>query len=182
MAIAQVILTCLTGYIGIRTCADDQPGSGLYINDLPGISNEVLQMVTDYESETYLQTWKEIEERTILQYRTRLMAKLNECYQINQMDTVECIACENQELLALSLWYLFGYQIMVQALLNWNNTRFTTVDRVNVEEIRDYYFAEFERELTFAVQGIDVEDSDCVNNEKECLQQNGKVHFRWSVM
>ncbi len=158
------------------------PGSGLFINDLPGISNELLQAVTDYESETYLRTWQQVQQEAILLFRSSLLVELNKCYQINKMPTVECIACEHKELLALSLWYLLGSQVMNLALKNWNNTRFSTVDREAVEEIRDEYRVRFESELANAVQGIDVEKSACLNTETNCLQQNGRIHYRESLM
>lgn len=182
MAIGTQILACLTDYIGLKACEETQPGSGLFINDLPGISNELLQAITDYESETYLETWRQLQQEAILLFRSSLLAELNKCYQINKMPTVECIACENKELLALPLWYLLGSQVMNLALKNWNNTRFSTVDREAVEEIRDEYRARFETELANAVQGIDVEKSACLSTENDCLQQNGRVHYRESLM
>lgn len=182
MAIGVTILACLKDYVGLISCAEAEPGSGLFINNLPGISNELLQAITDYESETYKATWDQIQQEAILLFRSSLLAELNKCYQINQMQTVECIACEHKDLLALALWYLLGSTIMNTALKSWNNTRYSTIDRQAVEEIRDEYRVAFEKELANAVQGIDVEKSDCLNTEKTCLQQNGRVHYRESLM
>lgn len=182
MAIGTVILECLEDYIGLISCEEVTPGSGLFINSLPGISNELLQAITDYESESYTNTWRDLQKEAILLFRSSLLAELNKCYQINKMPTVECIACANKELLALALWYLLGSTIMNAALKDWNNSRYSTVDRQSVEEIRDEYRVSFERELTVAVQGVDVEDSPCINNENKCLQQNGRIHYRESLM
>lgn len=182
MPTGTVILACLTDFIGIKTCAETEPGSGFHVNDLPGISSEVLQVITEAEEETYLNTWNQIQKRTILMFRSMLMAQLNQCFQINKPETVECLACENKDLLSTALWYLMGQQSMVQALNNWNNSRYSTVDRQSVEEIRDYYYSQFEVELSNAVQGIDVGCSDCINNERNCVQQNGKIHTRYSLM
>lgn len=182
MALASTILTCLTDYIGLVSCDQPEPGSSLFINDLPGISSELIQAITDYEAETYLKTWSIIQKETILLFRSRLLTELNKCYQINKMDIVECIACENKELLAVALWYLLGSQVMNWALKNWENSRYSTVDRQAVEEIRDDYRITFEQEIANAVQGIDVEKSDCVLKDNHCLQQNGRIHYRESLM
>lgn len=178
MALATTILACLTDYIGLVSCEESTPDSGLFINSLPGISNELLQRITDYEAESYKQTWQDLQKEGILLFRSSLLAELNKCYQINQMATVECIACENKELLAVPLWYLMGSVIMNAALKDWNNSRYSTVDRQTVEEIRDEYRLCFERELGYSVQGIDIEKSACIRNEKNCLQQNGVIHYR----
>lgn len=183
MATAQTILECLTGFIGLRDCdAETEPGSGLFINDLPGISSEVLQTITEAEEETYKTTWDNIERATILSFRSQLMAQVNKCFQINKMETVECLACENKDLLSISLWYLMGQQVMLWALYNWNNSRFSTVDKKSVEEITAYYSSQFDIEISSAVKGIDITCSACVNNEKECVVQNGPIHQRWSLM
>lgn len=182
MAVGTTIIDCLKDYVGLISCEETTPGSGLFINHLPGISNELLQAITDYESETYKATWDQLQQEAILLFRSSLLAELNKCYQINKMQTVECIACENKELLALPLWYLMGSVIMNAALKSWNNSRYSTVDRETVEEIRDEYRVAFEKELANAVQGIDVEKSDCLTTEKSCLQQNGRIHYRESLM
>lgn len=182
MANGAVILECLTGFVGVRSCFEGEPGSGYYINDLPGISSEVLQAITEAEEETYFNTWLNIQKRAILSFRSELLSKLRECYDIKQLDTVECLACENKDLLSTSLWYWLGVATMNQALMNWNNTRYTTVDREAVEEIRNFYQVEYEREIKNAVMGIDVENSACINTERSCLQQNGTYHFRESMM
>lgn len=176
------IVECFTGFIGILGCNTSTPGSGLYINSLPGVTLEMVDKIADAEQVTYLGVWAEVEQRGILRFRTALMAKLNECYQINQRATVECIACENKDLLATSLWYLLGSELMVERIYSNRINRYTTIDKEQAVELRDHFSVEFERELALAVQGIDVESSDCVDNETDCLQQNGPVHWRESAM
>lgn len=182
MATGTAILTCLTNYVGLQACEETEPGSSLFVNDLPGISSELVQMITEGEEETYLVTWAKIQQQAILMFRSKLLAQLNECYQINKMATVECIACENKELLSVALWYLMGFKITTWALNNWNNTRFSTVDRQSVEELGSQFYVDFEMELKNAVLGIDVENSDCIENEDSCIQANGRIHNRESMM
>lgn len=176
------ILECFTGFIGILGCNSATPGSGLYINSLPGVTLEMVDKIADSEQVTYVGVWQEVEQRAILRFRTQLMAKLNECYQINQRTTVECIACENKDLLATSLWYLLGSELMVERIYSNRINRYTTIDEDEAKELRDHFTVEFEKELALAVQGIDVESSDCIKDETDCLQQNGPIHWRESAM
>lgn len=184
MAIGSVILACLFDYIGIERCDDPEtvePGSGLFISDLPGMTNAVIQAITDPEDETYIVTWKKIQNRAILTFRTHLLSELNKCLQINKMDTIECLACENKELFALALQNLLGSFTMIQALYNWNLSRYSTTDKKAVEDMKDYYFSQFQTELATAVQGIDILNSDCIVKENTChVAKNGRISIQQS--
>lgn len=176
------IIDCFTGLVGILGCGNEVPGSGLYINSLPGITLEMVDNIADAEQVTYLGVWKEIEARGVLKFRTALMAGLNKCYQINQRDTVECIACENSDLLAIAFWYLLGRELMDERIYSNRINRYTTIDLEEAKELRSHFQVVFEEELAAALQGIDVKNSDCINNETDCLQQNGSIHYRESIM
>ena len=182
MAIASTILNCLTGYVGITTCTDEEPGSGLFIDSLPGVSPEMLQAIAEPNTPDYISEWSKIEHRAILAFRSLLLAKLNECYEIHNFSTAECIACENQDVLAVALWYLFGHYVMGAALASWTNSRFSTVDRQQVEELQADYYVQFERELTNAMRGIDLCQDKCIQqNEPGCVVPNGRISFRESL-
>lgn len=177
------ILDCFTGFIGLQGCQQSEPESGLYINSLPGITLERMDKIADAEQKTYKGVWDEVEKRALLRFRTSFMAELNKCYQINERATVECIACDNKDLLATSLWYLLGHELMIENVFSNRINRYTTIDKGEARELADYYLVQYEKELKYAVQGIDVEDSDCLSNESDCpLQQNGDIHFRESAM
>jgi hypothetical protein len=182
MADAPDILQCLTGYIGILGCGTTEPGSGLYINSLPGITMGMIDGIADSEQITYIGVWKDVEKRGLLKFRTAFMAALNKCYQINERATVACFACENKDLLATSLWYLLGRELMDERIYSDRINRYTTIDRDEAIELRDHYQVTFEDELKSAIQGIDVEHSCCIQNEKDCLPQNGDIHYRESMM
>ena len=182
MADAPDILECLTGYVGIMGCGGNAPESGLYINSLPGITLEMVDKIATSEQVTYIGVWKEVEKRGLLKFRTAFMAALNKCYQINERATVSCIACENKDLLATSIWYLLGREIMDERIYSNRINRYTTIDRDQAIELRDHYQVTFEEELAAAIQGIDVEHSDCIANETDCPQQNGAIHYRESSM
>ena len=177
------IFQCLTGFIGLDGCGATEPASGLFINSLPGITLKRVDSIANHEQKTYVGVWQEVEKRSLLRFRTQLMAQLNKCYQINERATVECIACEFKDLLATSLWYLLGHELMIETIYSDRVNKYTTIDRQQAEELREYYLVQFEKEIAAAVQGINVENSDCVNQETDCpLQQNGAIHFRESGM
>jgi hypothetical protein len=182
MADSSDILECLTGYIGMMGCGNEVPGSGLYINSLPGITMEMVDKIADAEQVTYVGVWVEVEKRGLLMFRTAFMAELNKCYQINERTTVSCLACEYKDLLSTSLWYLLGRELMTERIYSDRINRYTTIDREQAIELRDHYQVTFENELAAAVQGIDVEHSDCIANEEDCPQQNGAIHYRESSM
>lgn len=182
MADAPDILQCLKGLVGIKGCSGEEPGSGLYINSLPGVTLEMVDKIADAEQVTYLGVWKDIEDRTIRRFRTLFMAGLNRCFQINERTTVECMACENADLLATSLWYLLGKELMEERIYSNRINRYTTIDVDEAKELRDHFQVSFEEELEAALQGIDVQNSDCLATETDCLQQNGAIHYRESIM
>lgn len=177
------ILSCFTDFIGLAGCQTGEPASGLYINSLPGITLERVDKIANSEQVTYIQVWHEVQKRTLLRFRTSFMAELNKCYQINERATVECIACENKDILSTSLWYLLGHELMIENIYSNRINRYTTIDKEEAKELRDYYLVQYEKELEYAVQGINVEKSDCLVNETDCpIQQNGSIHFRESMM
>lgn len=142
----------------------------------------MVDKIADSEQITYLGVWEDIESRGIRKFRTAFMAGLNRCFQINERATVECLACENSELLATSLWYLLGVELMEERIYSNRINRYTTIDKDQAIELKDHFLAQFEKELEFALQGIDVQSSSCVSNETDCLQQNGPIHYRESLM
>lgn len=177
------ILQCFTDFIGLQGCHLGEPASGLFINSLPGITLERVDKIADSEQVTYVGVWNDVQKRALLRFRTSFMAELNKCYQINERTTVECIACENKDLIATSLWYLLGHEMMIENIYSNRVNRYTTIDKEESKELSAFYLTRYEEELAAAVQGINVEQSDCLDNETDCpIQQNGNIHFRESMM
>jgi hypothetical protein len=60
------LITCLTNYIGISDVSGhDEPVSGDYINDLPGIATNSFNEIAEDEEYSLAQTWVDIEKRSI---------------------------------------------------------------------------------------------------------------------
>lgn len=85
------------------------------------------------------------------------------------------LICNNKEAFATALWYLCGAELMVQALassrLNW-----ITLDKEKLNELKNYFEAEYEKELTNVIRGIDLDTSDA------CVECNAPVTIRESRM
>ncbi len=58
-------MDCLKDYIGIRHCSQEYPPSGLYLNNLPGISTELVDKIANSEQVTFLGVWEDVQTRAI---------------------------------------------------------------------------------------------------------------------
>jgi hypothetical protein len=76
-------MDCLIDYIGIREVAGTVPESGVYINSLPGISTEVIQLMADGEQITYKGVWDDVQTMAAKRLYADLIAKLKAKYKIN---------------------------------------------------------------------------------------------------
>ena len=50
-------MNCLQNYIGLQGCSADVPLSGIYINDYPGMSSELLEKIATPEQASYIGMW-----------------------------------------------------------------------------------------------------------------------------
>ena len=54
-------MNCLTDYIGLRSCSQGSPLSGLYINDYPGMYMELLEQISSPEQKSYAGFWESVQ-------------------------------------------------------------------------------------------------------------------------
>jgi hypothetical protein len=79
-------MQCLENYIGLRgLCNSTAPESGLYINDLPGISLKVLDKISNEEQVTFFETWKTIQRRTLQRLNTAVVNAMQKKYRLNKL-------------------------------------------------------------------------------------------------
>jgi hypothetical protein len=78
-------MNCLTDYVGLRGCGDTTPPSGLYVNDLPGISNEILVKLTNQETATYVDVWNMIQQRAGLRFSLDVREAMGKHYKLNSL-------------------------------------------------------------------------------------------------
>jgi hypothetical protein len=78
-------MQCLTDYIGIRWCKATEPESGLWINDLPGISLKALDKIADEEQVTFLEAWNTIQRRAVRRLNSAITNGLSKRFKLNRL-------------------------------------------------------------------------------------------------
>ncbi len=149
----------LKGYIGLLSGGSVEAESGLYIDALPDISLQVLEDITTNEQDG-CETWSRIEDRGILKFRTLFIAEVNKCHKVHDIEVCECLIQSNKEILATALWYLLGAEVMLTRRAS-ARINMATIDRNKPKELRAYFEDQFQKELTIAVNGIDIHASEC---------------------
>lgn len=54
-------MDCLKDYIGIRHCSQEEPESGLYVNNLAGMSTELADKIANSEQVNFLGVWNDVQ-------------------------------------------------------------------------------------------------------------------------
>jgi len=75
-------MECLRSFIGLLGCTDETPGSGLYINSLPGLSSEVLEAIANSEKVTGATTWSDIQTRALKRFHTDVLVEFRKRYRL----------------------------------------------------------------------------------------------------
>lgn len=161
----------LKGFIGLSSQDGVEAESGLYVDSLPGVSSEVIARVKDDRDEIDT-LWDKIEWRALLKFRTLFTAELNKTHKVHDQAICECLIRENRILLATSLWYLMGAEVMVERITS-NRVNVATINKNTPRELKDMLEDSFRKELSEAVLNIDVHASDCFDND--CPEPAGLI-------
>lgn len=79
-------MRCLKDYVGLREGCTFAPSvSGLYLNQLPGITIEKMDDVASEDQVTYKQLWDDIQETTIHTFREDVIAEFDRRYLLKQV-------------------------------------------------------------------------------------------------
>jgi hypothetical protein len=161
------MLTCFIDYIGLSYCEGvyEQPGSGLYLNSLPGISIESIDKIADSEQVTYLGVWADVQTAAVAQFRIDVMTELNKCFKLERGCDYDVLICNNAETLVQAWKYCLGVWLMIFRITSPRLNRFTTIDAKQAAELKDFYQVEYEKALKQAVLLMDT--SEC------CMQCAG---------
>jgi hypothetical protein len=157
-------MECFIDLVGIKGCGEIPDGG--WINTLPGISLEVIDSMADSEQITYKEVWADVQKEASVQFKHDLIAKINECYDINTECDYENIICaeENVSILTVAWRFKLGNQLMIERLyssrINW-----VTLAKEQASELKDFYQVEYEKALSQAVKFMDL--SEC------CLKCGG---------
>jgi hypothetical protein len=167
-------LDCLIGYIGLASSIGTAE-SGLYLDALPDINLNNTKKIADSgqrenDVPSVEDVFNDVQQRSILKFRTFFTSELNRCFKVFKRDSIDCLICENKELLVVALWYLMGAEMLQERLGSERINRFTTVDRTRSKELQQTFMEEFFSELANAVPGIDIDGSDCFEDDEhpEC--------------
>lgn len=171
------MIDCLTGYIGLSSEYDTQPAeSGLYVDALPDISYADLGKLTQGNTDAD-DLWLQIEQRAIYKFRTLFIREVNKCHKLSDVAKCECLICSNKELLAVSLWYLLGAELMYARQTSSRQNTYTTLDHGKAKDLRLYFEEQAERELETAVRGIDIHSSPCFTSQAEQPEERDVIRF-----
>jgi hypothetical protein len=69
-------MSCLTDFIGLRSCTTEDPISGLWINDYPGMSSELLEKIASQDQVTYLGVWASVQRQAYQKLKTDIQTVL----------------------------------------------------------------------------------------------------------
>lgn len=156
-------MDCLVGYIGLAN--GTAANSGLYLSDLPGISAESVAAIANGDQSDAEAVLHEVEVRAIAKFRTLFTREMNRCWRISNRSEIECIICENKELIAVALWYLIGAEMMLEKINSERVNRFTVTSKKDYQELANQFMNDFYTELQTAVAGIDITNATCIEKE-----------------
>ena len=69
-------MNCLTDFIGLQGCGNVTPISGLYINDYPGMSSELLEKISSPEQASYYGFWESAQRVAYTRLKKDIQAAL----------------------------------------------------------------------------------------------------------
>lgn len=78
-------MQCLNNYIGINWCNATLPASGLYVNDLPGLTLKSIDKTASDEQATFIQVWQQVQKRALRMLGSAIVSGFNSRYRINQV-------------------------------------------------------------------------------------------------
>jgi len=78
-------MDCLLNHIGILGCNSVTPPSGVYINELPGISLKSIDKIADSEQATYLGVWDDVQKRTVRKFGTAITSYFGRKYEVKKL-------------------------------------------------------------------------------------------------
>jgi hypothetical protein len=165
-------MTCFIDHIGLAYCEPgvyNIPSSGIYLKSLPGISIESIDKIADSEQVTYLGVWDDVQTSALAQFKLDVINEMANCYQISKDCDYDALICENIEELTLAWKYLLGVWLMIFRLSTDRLNFFTTIDREQARELKDFYQLEYEKSLK---QGVQLMNTDSC---KLCCGGNPQV-------
>jgi hypothetical protein len=156
-------MDCYIDYVGLTNCvgAYETAPSGQYINTLAGITWDKVDNLGDAEQRNWRGVWRDVQLNASRRFKLDVMTAINGCYRVSKDCDYEAILCDeaNMEKLTSAWMYLLGINIMHEQLYTPRLNRYTTIDRKQAEQLRDFYQTEYTAFLQQAAPLLDV--SEC---------------------
>jgi hypothetical protein len=159
---AVFYMQCFLDYITFPICQPtymDGPAATtpepLYITQLPGITFKLLDSLVEADQITIAGLFSDVQSRALRRFRhdyNRKFAKKYEGFCCSDEDCdPEKIACDYKELFQDAWLYCLGIELMHERLYSSRLNRFTTIDKEQAAELKDFYTVEYEKFLNGAL-------------------------------
>jgi hypothetical protein len=155
------MLECLLGSIGIKDCSTGIPESGLWLNELQGITLESIDKLVEQEQITYKKFIEELDVNASNRFSNFIHNKFRQCYQIKSKQCSDDLICANVEAFYVAYRYMMARELMNYRLFSekWNRW---SMSKDQCREMKDFFNEQLEEEALIAVQTIQVDQStDC---------------------
>lgn len=157
------MMDCFIDHIGVSACGNDDADS-LYINQLPGITLKMIDSIVEAEQKTFAKLWQDVQARALRKFKKDYLAKFTNRYVGFCCDDDTCdpekIACDNISLFEDSWLYCLGTELMIERLYSSRLNSYTTINKEQANELKDFYGVEYEKALNYAVKYIPKETID----------------------
>ncbi len=78
-------MECLRDYIGVKGCDSIAPESGLYVNQLAGVSLKSIEQMSNEDQLTFAGVWDDVQTRSVALFRTAVQSQLSHNYRLNRL-------------------------------------------------------------------------------------------------
>ena len=78
-------MDCLKDFVGLRWANGEEPVSGLYVNDLPGISIKGLDKIANDEQITFFEVWESVQRRALQRFTTDVQNRFSTRYDLRRI-------------------------------------------------------------------------------------------------
>jgi len=78
-------MECLRNYIGVQGCNEAPSISGLYINQLSGISLRMMDFIADDDQENFVGVWNDVQDRALKRFATDVRAMFQKRYRLKSL-------------------------------------------------------------------------------------------------
>lgn len=146
-------MNCLQDYIGLRGCGSTTPGSGLYINDLPGISLKQIVSLTNEEEATYLDLWAMIQRRAQQRFSLDVREAMGKSYKLKSLTNAVNMGQVLADGTTTSLLDYVGFTIELTPYQNYEYVP-SPLNAIQVQEL-NFFATGNETSANFTIYDID---------------------------